>query len=80
MFGVLQVRYSLDDEGGVRIDFEATTTKATTINMTNHCFFNLAGHVGAERPFVPLQSYPPTWFLCPVQFIALIFRSKGFTA
>lgn len=40
-----QVKYSLDDDGGLRIDFEAMTTKATPICMTNHCFFNLAGHV-----------------------------------
>lgn len=44
-----QVRYSLDGEGGLRIDFEAATTKATPINMTNHCFFNLAGHDAGQK-------------------------------
>ncbi|XP_045617835.2 galactose mutarotase isoform X1 [Procambarus clarkii] len=44
-----QVKYTLDDEGGLRIDFEAMTTQATPINMTNHCFFNLAGHAAGQN-------------------------------
>ncbi|KAK8724133.1 hypothetical protein OTU49_011212 [Cherax quadricarinatus] len=43
-----QVTYRLIKEGGLRIDFEAMTTRATPINMTNHCFFNLAGHAAGQ--------------------------------
>merc|ERR1711936_1156922 len=38
------VRYSLDQEGGVRIDFTGTVTAATPLNLANHVYFNLAGH------------------------------------
>lgn len=38
------VTYSWDDECNLCIRYEATTDKATLCNMTNHTYFNLAGH------------------------------------
>lgn len=37
------VTYSVNDKNEVRIDYDATTTKSTVLNLTNHTYFNLSG-------------------------------------
>jgi aldose 1-epimerase len=59
------VRYALNDANELKIDYSATTDRATVLNLTNHSYFNLAGEgqgdildqvltVNAER-FVPVD-------------------------
>ena len=37
------VRYSLDDNNALRIDYSAVTDAPTVLNLTNHSYFNLMG-------------------------------------
>lgn len=38
------ITYTLTDDNELKIDYSAETTQATPLNLTNHTYFNLAGH------------------------------------
>lgn len=59
----IQVFYELTDDNTLVVTYEATTTKATPINLTNHAYFNLAGqecgHLSDHLLTVPTDNYLP---------------------
>jgi len=85
--GNLSVRvvYSLTDTNELKIEYQATTDKSTVINLTNHSFFNLAGHgngtilgqllqVDASAYTRVKAGFIPTGEIVPVEGTPMDFR------
>lgn len=57
--------YSLDDANQLRIEYRATTDRATIVNITNHAYWNLSGEGSANGAMghvvtIPAETYLPT--------------------
>ena len=81
----VQVVYTLTADDALRLDYTATTDKATPVNLTNHSYFNLnhgqaanaLSHVltiNADRFTVVNDQLIPTGELRPVQGTPMDFR------
>jgi aldose 1-epimerase len=80
------VSYILDDQNRLHLQYEATSDKATIINLTNHAYFNLGGAGGSQftdhELWIDALSYTevdrhliPTGTISPVAGTPLDFSS-----
>jgi len=82
----VSLTYTLEEDNGLKLEFNATTDKATPINLAHHSYFNLNGHnsgnvlghtvkLGASR-YTPVDdTLIPTGKLDPVKGTPLDFTS-----
>ena len=58
----IQVTYELDSQGGLHIRYDAVSDQDTVFNMTNHSYFNLAGHDRTDRAMEQILTIPGRFF------------------
>ena len=58
------VTYTLTEKNGLALEYRAVTDKKTIVNLTNHCYFNLAGYANGSvlghELWLDADSYLPT--------------------
>jgi aldose 1-epimerase len=80
----IDLTYTLTDSNDFRMEYKATTDKPTVVNLTNHTYYNLAGHDSVESHLMTLMAdqvtptdinQVPTGEFTNVAGTALDFRS-----
>lgn len=82
----ISVTYTLTDDNAVSIHYEGISDKDTIANMTNHAYFNLAGHASGKieehtlwldaPAFTPVaKGMLPTGEILPVEGTPMDFRA-----
>jgi aldose 1-epimerase len=58
---VFELKYTFDDSNSLSVEYNATTDKATPINLTNHSYFNLNGDfindIGNHELYINADTY-----------------------
>ena len=59
---LIRVTYRLDAVGALHLIYDAVSDQDTVFNLTNHSYFNLAGHRRTEKAMDQLLSLPGRFF------------------
>lgn len=59
---VIHVTYTLEAPGTLRITYDGVSDKDTVFNMTNHSYFNLAGHEKTDKAMDQILTIPGRFF------------------
>ena len=59
---VIRVTYSLDSNGGLHLIYDGICDRDTVFNLTNHSYFNLAGHQNTDKAMDQILSIPARRF------------------
>lgn len=59
---VIRVTYALEYPATLRIQYDAVSDQDTVFNLTNHSYFNLAGHDKPERAMAQTLTLPARFF------------------
>lgn len=52
----VELTYSLNSDGELRLDYVATTDQKTVLNLTNHSYFNLAGKGSTHDHYISINA------------------------
>lgn len=58
----IDVTYTLETNGTLRISYDAVSDRDTVFNMTNHSYFNLAGHRNTGKAMDQILTIPGRFF------------------
>ena len=61
---VIDVTYALEARGTLRISYDGISNRDTVLNLTNHSYFNLAGHENTDKA-IHQQLILPARHFCP---------------
>ena len=59
---VMHVTYTLEPNGSLAIIYDAVADQDTVFNMTNHSYFNLAGHQNTDKAMDQILTLPGRFF------------------
>lgn len=59
---VIRVTYALENPAALRITYDAVSDRDTVFNMTNHTYFNLAGHDQCGKAMDQVLTLPARFF------------------
>ena len=77
---LVQATYHLSSSNELILSMSATSTKPTPVNLTNHSYFNLAGHVSCCFSETDTITTTTMMMMMMIIIIIIIISSKVYSA